>query len=307
VIAVFSTAEVHHDRFLLPALGVCAILCAEGARRLGRFRLVATVAMALPPLAAAVRYVRDVHAPGTRDRALGAIAARLPDRGTVVTTLPDIGLDRGRYVVHGVDGIDPARARLLAQRADLVLARPGSDDELLRGATVVERIEPTSAAAGPALVLAVAPRSRYVTVPLSGARISVSDAPEQARALVDGDEATAWITSASDGDEWIEIHLQSPATIAQVHLRVPGRGRLYGRNLHVSVADAAGPFRRIGVVAANPAPRAGEPPYLPEQVLLFEPVTAARIRIGQVAQAGKAWGVAELRLWSPFDRPAEPR
>jgi hypothetical protein len=88
---------------------------------------------------------------------------------------------------------------------------------------------------------------------------------------------------------------------------VPGRGRLYGRNLHVSVAGAGGPFRRIGVIAANPAPRAGELPYLPEQVLLFEPVTVARIRIEQVAQAGKPWGVAELRLWSPFDQPPEAR
>jgi 4-amino-4-deoxy-L-arabinose transferase-like glycosyltransferase len=50
VVAVFSTAEVHHDRFLLPALGVSAILCAEGAGRLGRLRAAAAVAMAVMPL-----------------------------------------------------------------------------------------------------------------------------------------------------------------------------------------------------------------------------------------------------------------
>ena len=46
---------------------------------------------------------------------------------------------------------------------------------------------------------------------------------------------------------------------------------------------------------------------MPEQVLLFEPVTASRMRVEQVAQAGKPWGVAELRLWSRVERPQEAR
>jgi hypothetical protein len=307
VVGVFSTAEVHHDRFLLPALGVSAILCAEGARRLGRARMVAAVAMAVTPFLAAVQYVRDIHAPGTRDRALDAVLAHLPDGGTVVTTLPDIGLDRSRYVVNGVAGIDPGRARLLARHADLVIARPGIDDALLRGLRRLETIEPASVASGPALALAALPGARHTELALSGARLTVSDAAEKAAALRDGDPATAWVTSGSHGDEWIEVAFAQPTVVSMVQLRVPGRGRLYGRNLHVSVADARGPFRRIGVVSAKPAPQPGEPPYMPEQVLLFDPVTASRLRIEQVAQAGKAWGVAELKLWTPFDRPPEPR
>jgi hypothetical protein len=307
VIAVFSTAEVHHDRFLLPALGVSAILCAEGARRLGPLRAVAAVAMAVMPFAAAARYVRDIHAPGTRDRALDAVLARAPEGGRVVTTLPDIGLDRSRYVVLGVDGLDPARASLLARHADLVIGRPGIDDALLQGLARLETIDPASAAAGPALVLAAPPQQRYTDVPLAGARIAVSDAPESARALWDGDVTTAWVTSGSHGDEWIEIAFPEPVVVSSVELRVPGRGRLYGRNLHVSVADGAGPFRRIGVVAADPPPRPGEPPYMPRQVLLFEPVAARRLRIEQVAQAGKPWGVAELKLYTPEGRPAAAR
>lgn len=307
VVAVFSTAEVHHDRFLLAALGVFAVLAAEGARRLGRVRGVAAVAMAVTPFLAAVRYVRDIHAPGTRDQALDAALRRLPGRGTVVTTLPDIGLDRGRYVVHGVEGIDPARARLLASRADLVIARPGLDDALLAGLAPLGRIEAASPAAGPSLVLAVPPPVRDALLPLAGARLTVSDAAASAPALGDGDAETAWVTSGSHGDEWIEVAFAEPVLVSRVELRVPGRGRLYGRNLHVSVADADGPFRRVAVVSAVPPPRPGEPPYMPEQVLLLEPVRASRVRIDQVAEAGKPWGVAELRLWTPLARPPDPR
>ena len=151
------------------------------------------------------------------------------------------------------------------------------------------------------------PQQRYTDVPLAGARIAVSDAGESVRALWDGDLTTAWVTSGSHGDEWIEIAFPEPVVVSSVELRVPGRGRLYGRNLHVSVADGEGPFRRIGVVAADPPPRPGEPPYMPRQVLLFDPVAARRLRIEQVAQAGKPWGVAELKLWTPFDRPPESR
>lgn len=307
VVAVFSTAEVHHDRFLLPALGVSAILCAEGARRLGRWRVAAAVAMALPPLLTAVRYVRDIHPPGTRDRALDAAMREIPGGGTVVTTLPDIGFDRGRYVVLGVDGMDPARARLLASHAALVVARPGIDDVVLAGLVPLETIASASPPAGPTLVLAVPTPMRYAVLPLTGARITVSDAADSARALWDGDAATAWVTSGSHGDEWIEVAFAGPVLVSRAHLRMPGRGRLYGRNLHVSVADATGPFRRIGVVSPNPAPQPGDPPYLPEQILLFEPVTATRLRIEQVAQAGKPWGVAELTLWTPFERLPESR
>lgn len=307
VVAVFSTAEVHHDRFVLAALGVCAVLCAEGARGLGRARVPAALAMAVTPLLASVQYVRHLHAPGTRDRALDAVVARLGAGQTLVTTLPDLGLDRESYVVLDAEGIDPARARLLARRAALVLARPGLDDALLAGLTPVETIAPANAASGPALVLAVPPARSDAPVELAGARVTVSDAADLASALTDGDASTAWTTGGSHGDEWIEVALGAPAVLSSVELRVPGRGRLYGRNLHVSVAGAEGPFRRVGVVAANPVPRPGEAPYVPEQVLLFEPVTAQRIRVEQVAQAGKAWGVAELTLWGPAARPPDPR
>jgi hypothetical protein len=307
VVAVFSTAEVHHDRFLLPALGICAILCAEGARRLGRLRVVAAVAMALPPLWSAARYVRDVHAPGTRDHALDWALAHVPEGATIVTTLPELGFDRGRYVVLAVDGIDPTRARLLADHADLVIARAGLDDALVAGLRPLLQIAPASPAAGPALALAASGQRRYLPVDLSRATVRVSEAGERASLLTDGDEATAWLTDGSHGDEWIEVVLPEPVELGRLELRVPGRGRLWGRNLRLSVAGADGVLRRIAAVSPLPPAGPGEPPRGARQVLLFEPLTATRVRVEQVARAGKAWAVAELRLFSPGDRRAAAR
>ena len=95
--------------------------------------------------------------------------------------------------------------------------------------------------------------------------------------------------------------------MGRLELRVPGRGRFWGRNLRISVAGTDGVLRRIAAVSPVPPAGPGEPPRGALQVLLFEPAVLTRFRLEQVARAGKPWGVAELRLFSPVDRPAASR
>jgi hypothetical protein len=306
VVGVFATAEVHHDRFVVPTLGLLALLAAEGARRISArpWVLALPVVAALAPLAASVDYVRGVRVPSTRDRALDWVDAQVPAGSSVVTALPELGLSRERYRVLPVAGLDPERARLLAAHADVVLARSGVDDAMLRGLRVVEAIGPPNRHAGAALVVAapVAP-IRYEPLDLRAAVVTTSDAPERAAALVDGDPGTAWTTSGPQGSDWIDVVLPRPARIGRVELRVPGRGRLFGRNIHVSVEAPDGSLGRVAVVSGLPAIEPGATAD-PRQVLLLEPVVTAHVRLTQVAEAGKAWGVSELRIDRRIDEPA---
>ena len=160
VVAVFSTAEVHHDRFLLPALGVLRDPLRRGrAAAWARCAVRRGAVARWPPrplLARPCATCRGVRAPA---RATGALRrdrrARLPDRARrrdhAAATL---GLDRGRYVVAAVDGIDPARAGCWRSAPTLVLARRRrTTDELpARPRPSSSRIEPSRACPrGPAL------------------------------------------------------------------------------------------------------------------------------------------------------------
>jgi hypothetical protein len=305
IVAVFSTAEVHHDRFVVPALGALALCAGEGARRIGRrwawaLALVATLA----PLRASVDYVSGVRQPGTRDLVVDRIVDGVPPGSTVVTAVTDLGVPRDVYRVLPTVGLDEGRARLLAAHAEVVVGQPIVDEALLRGLRRLAVIEPPNRHAGPPLVLAQPPHpARYEPLDLSSAAVTVSESPERVAALLDGDAGTSWMTAGPQGDDWIEVALPSPVRLGRVELRVPGRGRLYGRNIHVLVGGADGPLTRVAVVAGLPPIEPGAQAGA-RQVLLFAPVVASRIRLVQVAAAARPWGVAELRVDRRLDEPA---
>jgi hypothetical protein len=70
---------------------------------------------------------------------------------------------------------------------------------------------------------------------------------------------------------------------------------MFGRNVHVSVERPDGSLERIAVVSGAPPIDPGRTTD-PRQVLLFDPVATAHVRLTQVAEAGKPWGVAELTI-----------
>jgi hypothetical protein len=303
-VAVFTTAEVHQSRFVVPVLGCVALCAAEAARRLGRrWALAIALAAAVAPLGSSFDYVIGLRQPSTRDLVLDRIDATVSPGATVVTTLTDLGLSRDRYRVLPTVGLGDRRARLLAEHADVVVAQPVADERLLPGLRVREVVEPPNRHAGPTLVLAgpLHP-ARYEPVDLRDAVVTASEAPERVAALTDGDPGTWWATAGPQGGNWLDVSLPRPVRIGRVELRVPGRGRLYGRNIHVLVGRADGPMDRVAVVSGlppiEPGARAGA-----RQLLLFEPVVASRMRLVQVADAARPWGVAELRIDRRVDEP----
>lgn len=305
IVAVFSTAEVHHARFVVPALGAVALAAGEAARRIGgRWAPALGVAVAIGPLLASVDYVRGVSVPSTRDLSVDWVTANVEGGASIVTTVADMGLPRDRYRVMPAAGLDVERARLLAQHADLVVAQPFADEALLPGMRLVRRVEPSNRHAGPPLVLASPDRPpRYQPIDLRSAVVTASDAADRVPALFDGDPGTSWTTAGPQGDDWIEVSLPQPVRIGRIELRVPGRGRLYGRNLHVSVGTTDGSLLRVGVVSGLPPIEPGATKDA-RQVLLFEPVVTSRLRLTQVAEAGKPWAVAEMRIDRRLDEPA---
>jgi hypothetical protein len=297
IVAVFSTAEVHHARFVVPMLGAVALCAGEAARRIGRrWAWALGLLAALGPLDASVDYVRGIRQPCTRDLALDRIDARVPAGATVVTSLTDLGVSREHYRVLPTVGLDDERAQLLAEHADVVVAQPIADDTLLSGLRTLETIPPPNRHAGPPLVLAAPVHpARYEPVDLRSAVVTASESPDRVATLVDGDPGTWWSTAGPQGGNWIDVALPRPARIGRVELRVPGRGRLYGRNVHVLVAGADGVFARVAVVSGLPPIDPGGRPGA-RQLLIFAPVTTSRIRLAQVAEAARPWGVAELRV-----------
>lgn len=297
VVAVFATAEVHHARFVVPVLGCVALCAGEAARRLGgRWAGAIALAAAVAPLDSSFDYVMGIRQPSTRDLLLDRIDATVPSGGTVVTAVTDLGVPRERYRVLPTVGLDEGRARLLAEHADVVAAQPVADESLLRGLRIREIVEPPNRHSGPTLVLAAPVQpARYEPVDLRTAVVTASEAPERVAALTDGDPETWWATAGPQGGNWLDVSLPRAVRLGRVELRVPGRGRLYGRNIHLLVGDADGPLTRVAVVSGlppiEPGARAGA-----RQLLIFAPVVASRLRLVQIAEAARPWGVAELRI-----------
>jgi hypothetical protein len=300
-VAVFSTAEVNRDRFLLPALGVLAVIAGAAAAWLAARSRGVAVAVAFlaagPPLLASVRYLAAISRPGTRDRALDWVEAHVPAGARILTTLPELGLDRDRYEVLAADRYDE-RAALLARSVDLV-----ATTEAQPGLRTLSQLVPPDPNAGPSIVLSVAEAPRPLReVPLGrdGLRASENEAgiPE----MLDGDLATRWESAAPQAPgTWIEIRLPEPRPLAAVELALGDRPRQHAANLHVFVLAPNGEWQRVRVADLRPSveEQRGEP----GQKLLFPSVSTRGIRLLQTGRRRRPWSVAELRL---FEEPVPP-
>jgi hypothetical protein len=300
-IAVFSTAEVNRDRFLLPALGVLSVVAGAAvawmASRSQSLAVAVTLLAAGPLLVTSVRYVAAIARPGTRDRAADALAARAPEGARVLTALPELGLDHTRYEVLSSDGFDD-RAALLAPSVDLV-ATAGEPP----GLRVLARFEPADPNEGPAIVLAEPEaRRRLVPVALSVAQVAASENAAQASAMLDGRLGTRWESAAPQAPGVsIEVRFDGVRPLAAVELALGDRPRHFAANLHVFMLAPDGSWTRQRVVDGRPPPerQLGEP----SQLLLFPATPARGLRLLQVGRRVRPWSVAELRVLEEASGP----
>jgi Dolichyl-phosphate-mannose-protein mannosyltransferase/F5/8 type C domain len=304
VVGVLSTAEVHFDRHLVPTLGLLSVLAGRAvasiAKRSPLAAVCATLAAAALPLAGSIDYVRGVSVPGTRDAVLEWIDANLPAGSRVVSSVSGLGLDRGRYEVVDVPRLDE-RTRPLALQADAVISGPGDSELVVRQLATLYAADPPNPHAGPRLVVSAPPpaaRPAYESLRPAPHWLSASEAPERLAALVDDDRATAWATSGSQSPgAWIRIDLPEPRTIGGLQLVLRGRGRGFGKNLHLFATEDGREWSRVSVLQGRPAVSAQLPsPEGPAQVLIFEPRRIKALRIEQVGRRLRPWAIAELRL-----------
>jgi len=102
---------------------------------------------------------------------------------------------------------------------------------------------------------------------------------------------------------WIRIDLPAPRTIGGLQLLLRGRGRGFGKNLHVFATEDGREWSRVDVLQGRPPVTAQLPsPEGPAQVLIFEPRRVTALRIEQVGRRQRPWGVAELRLFALPER-----
>jgi len=305
VIGVLSTAEIHFDRHLVPMIGVLSVLAgravASVAKRSPLAAVGAVLAAAALPLAASIDYVRGVSVPGTRDAVLEWIDKNLPAGSRIVSSVSDLGLDRRRYEVVEVPRLDE-RTRALARHADAIISGPGDSELVVRQLGTLYAADPPNPHAGPRLVVSAPPpedRPAYEELRPAARWLSASEAQERLPAMVDGDRGTAWMTSgAQSPGAWIRIDLPEARTIGGVQLVLRGRGRGYGKNLHVFATEDGQEWSRVDVLQGRPPVAAQLPsPEGPAQVLIFEPRRVKALRIEQVGRRLRPWAIAELRLY----------
>jgi hypothetical protein len=292
---VLSTAELHYERHLVPTLGVLALLAGRAIAVLAERRAwwggVTLLAAVLPPLWGSLGFARDSVGPGPRDLALDWIQAHAAPGARIVTELPELGLDRGRFeVVPAPDW--KTLGHLLARRADLVVA-----SEERPGLVTLFVARPRSAGSGsPVLVQRPAPDPGARALRLGPGSITVSEHPGQAPALVDGRLDTSWRTVGPQRPgSWIELDLGGPVRVTAVELLLDD-ATTHGQLLHLRASDDGGrTWRRLATVSARPAPELQRASPR-SQLLLLDPVEASRLRIVQLGKRRKPWGAAEVRV-----------
>ena len=293
IVAVFSTAEVNRDRFLLPALGVMAVFAGAAVAWLAARSRALAVAVALlaagPPLVQSIRYLAAIARPGTRDRAADWVSANVPAGARIVTVLPELGLDR-RYEVLRADDFDE-RAALLSASADFVVAMGEP-----AGLRVLTRIDPADPNEGPSLVVAESQtRRRLQPVTLAPADVSASENPGRVADMLDGRLDTRWESAAPQAPGvTLEVRLGEPRALGGVELVLGDRPRHYAANVHVFVLGPDLSWTRVRVAEGRPPldEQLGEP----SQLLLFPTTETRGLRLVQAGRRVRPWSVAELRL-----------
>ena len=285
-VAVFSTATVHEERFLVPVLGVLAVFASAGAAALFERGVVVAVAVSAailgPPLVHSLQFLSAISHPGTRDRAADWIERNLPPGARVLTTLgADLGVDRRRFKVIRVDQLDES-SFFPALGMKVIATGPGDDHRL------VARLDK---------LFVAAPES-----PWSGSRIRLlAPPPELVPVFAPLDLSRAVVRAWTSGVPSLQIELAEPAMVARVRLpaRVGLPAERAGSRLSILVGE---PGQLLHKVHAFPAEfdATGEP-----VILVFAPERTIIVRMAFIGKAAPPWsrGAVGLDSAQPIPLP----
>jgi hypothetical protein len=316
-LAVLSSSDVRHDRFLLPALSVGCLLAGTGAARLAALapRVLRGRGVAVPaavvaaavlagPLRASASFAREMSEPLTRDIVLDWVASTVPRRSRIVSSVPLLGLDPERHEVLELPRIR-AENRVQVLEADVVLSTGADAPEALAGLLQLMAATPTSKYQGrtPITAWSVPPplRPKVLRFGLEPDWLSSSDSAGDLPRLCDGRADTLWRTvGPQQRGDWVAVSLPSPRVVARLELALGDEPRFAARQLRLEVSDDGRRWREAPVLPGRPPVERQPPGGEYSQVLLLAPAQEARaLRLVQMGFGWRRrWGIAELRLWS---------
>ncbi len=304
--AVLASSDVRHERFLLAGAGAVRVAGFVSSRWRAPAAvplLLVAAAVTAGPLRDSIAYVRELTEPLTRDIVLDWVAATVPGRARVVSSVPRLGLDPERLDVLLVPRLG-AENRAQVLDADFVLSTGADAPEALFGLQPLFAAAPDSKYQGRTTITAwsipPALRPAYRRLGLPPQWVSASDGVEELPLLADGRTDTLWRTAGpQQRGDWLEVVLPEPARLARLELALGDEARFAARQLRVEVSDDGREWRPVAALPGR-APVDLQPPggeY--SQVLLLLP--PQRVRAVRLVQTGlgwrRRWGIAELRLW----------
>lgn len=298
-VGVMSTAEMRFERFLVPVLGVLALLAGLGAvsvqRRSALAAAALTLAAAFPSLQTSRTEVLRLTTPSASDRTLDWIDSHVPAGARFLDAYQrGLGLDRRRYEVIEVDPASQDLAQALALNVDFVIT--GKGDAYWWG----RRLRTVFETRWGGLQLRAAPpelRTADDPVPLDTVRLSASQRAETLALLHDGRLDTAWKTAGPQkpGD-WIRVDFPEPVSIGRIDLLLQTPEGL-GAEVHVEVTEDGRLWRRVQFAEARPPVEEQLRLFRPAaQELVLAPEPVRGLRISQVGEAPHPWAIAELRI-----------
>ena len=302
LVLTFATSDVRHERFVLPGLGIVALLAGASVQALRRRSAIAAALLAvlatLPSLGANATYLGERGRPLVRDRVADWVAAQAPAGARILSYDKDLGLDRARFVVfHPTE--DPRLDRRLEHHVDLVVSGvrepPLSETMDVLFTALPERLREQQAL----FVYRVpAAKKQLETLPLPPSALRVSQREAELSAMVDGRLDTTWSTAGPpEPGAFVEIRLAEPQPFLLIELVAGPKTSGAGLRLQVEASSGGSGPRRI---PAKLVPSLPDQPRLdrasPVQVLLLEPICADRLRIVEGGRRTRPWGIAELRV-----------
>jgi 4-amino-4-deoxy-L-arabinose transferase-like glycosyltransferase len=294
-ILVFASSSVRRERFLLPCLGVAALLAGRAVQAVASRHRAAAVVLALvaaaPPCADSLVYLRNLSRPLTLDRVADWVLSQVPAGATLLTFVPELGLDPERHEVLRWRG-SPELAGALVRQVDYVVVDERSELHVL-GLEPAFRAAPASREEGPLLAVYRVPealRPRYR--PLTAVHIAASESGDTVDLARDGRTDTAWTTAAPQHPgQWIEATWQAPARVARVVLDAGPRFQRRGESIALLVTVDGRTFSPASTV---PAPVGLDHPG--RQGFLIAPACLRGVRVVQEGAIDRRWAVAELLL-----------